>query len=289
MWLNLVEHLVWDQEVAGSSPVFPTILEINRCYAVFIFYKIDIMEGKNMLTIMTFNIKNKIIFDNFNKYFKLRTQKIIDIIKTANPDVIGLQEVTFKMKKVLEKNFSEYNFFGRSRYNNDEKFDEYNLIMINKKYNVLSSETYSLGSDINKISSKDFLNVFPRVCSYVEFEYKNRNIVFLNTQLDSILNYSRAKQLKRINNIIEQHNFDNTIIVGDFNLSKDSELLKKFMGVNYNNVSDELEYPTYKNKFIDHILLTEKFSLLNILPIDVNKMEKYPSSHFPIIAKINIK
>ena len=24
-WLNLVEHLVWDQEVAGSNPVFPTI------------------------------------------------------------------------------------------------------------------------------------------------------------------------------------------------------------------------------------------------------------------------
>ena len=24
-WLNLVEHLVWDQGVAGSNPVFPTI------------------------------------------------------------------------------------------------------------------------------------------------------------------------------------------------------------------------------------------------------------------------
>ena len=23
-WLNLVEHLVWDQGVAGSNPVFPT-------------------------------------------------------------------------------------------------------------------------------------------------------------------------------------------------------------------------------------------------------------------------
>jgi hypothetical protein len=24
-WLSLVEHLVWDQGVAGSNPVFPTI------------------------------------------------------------------------------------------------------------------------------------------------------------------------------------------------------------------------------------------------------------------------
>jgi hypothetical protein len=25
-WLSLVEHLVWDQGVAGSNPVFPTII-----------------------------------------------------------------------------------------------------------------------------------------------------------------------------------------------------------------------------------------------------------------------
>ena len=28
-WLNLVEHLVWDQGVAGSNPVFPTILVLR--------------------------------------------------------------------------------------------------------------------------------------------------------------------------------------------------------------------------------------------------------------------
>ena len=31
-WLNLVEHLVWDQGVAGSNPVFPTILELFKYY-----------------------------------------------------------------------------------------------------------------------------------------------------------------------------------------------------------------------------------------------------------------
>ena len=32
-WLSLVEHLVWDQGVAGSNPVFP----ISFCY-VLVFY-----------------------------------------------------------------------------------------------------------------------------------------------------------------------------------------------------------------------------------------------------------
>ena len=35
-WLNLVEHLVWDQGVAGSNPVSPTIMFNNPC-RVFYF------------------------------------------------------------------------------------------------------------------------------------------------------------------------------------------------------------------------------------------------------------
>ena len=38
-WLNLVEHLVWDQGVAGSNPVFPTSYVINSCFSrVFIMF-----------------------------------------------------------------------------------------------------------------------------------------------------------------------------------------------------------------------------------------------------------
>ena len=38
-WLNLVEHLVWDQGVAGSNPVFPTSYVIYSCFSrVFIMF-----------------------------------------------------------------------------------------------------------------------------------------------------------------------------------------------------------------------------------------------------------
>jgi hypothetical protein len=35
-WLSLVEYLVWDQGVAGSNPVFPTIY-LTRPSVVFYF------------------------------------------------------------------------------------------------------------------------------------------------------------------------------------------------------------------------------------------------------------
>ena len=34
-WLNLVEHVVWDHEVAGSNPVFPTICNKVLFYKAF--------------------------------------------------------------------------------------------------------------------------------------------------------------------------------------------------------------------------------------------------------------
>ena len=38
-WLNLVEHLVWDQGVAGSNPVFPTIKKLKSLLVKdFLFY-----------------------------------------------------------------------------------------------------------------------------------------------------------------------------------------------------------------------------------------------------------
>ena len=36
-WLNLVEHLVWDQGVAGSNPVFPTIIRIKTTLCSFFY------------------------------------------------------------------------------------------------------------------------------------------------------------------------------------------------------------------------------------------------------------
>ena len=37
-WLNLVEHLVWDQGVAGSNPVFSTSLNKKLVIVFFIFF-----------------------------------------------------------------------------------------------------------------------------------------------------------------------------------------------------------------------------------------------------------
>ena len=65
-WLNLVEHLVWDQGVAGSNPVFPTISYLIlvlqgfyffRYYLGTVFYKLS-----SKSTISSWIVGNKCIY-----------------------------------------------------------------------------------------------------------------------------------------------------------------------------------------------------------------------------------
>lgn len=242
-----------------------------------------------MLTIMSFNIQNKYVLDWFNKCFNSRMNKIVKIIEKENPDIIGLQEVTPKIKKLLETRFPQYNIIGRSRYDNKVIADEYNLIMVSKKYKIISSGTYSLGPNIDKIGSKGILDVFPRICSYVKFECQGKIIAIFNTHLDHLFNYNRRKQLKQIKTIINLQGASANIIMGDFNLTRESEILKEFMDEDYKNAADDLEQPTFKNKFIDQILFSNDFSLTRTYIKGKKELEKYPSDHFPVVAKIKLK
>ena len=63
-WLNLVEHLVWDQGVAGSNPVFPTILIIKRNYSIVILFFVQPLCSQSKLVIMK-------LFHIINLYFLL--------------------------------------------------------------------------------------------------------------------------------------------------------------------------------------------------------------------------
>ena len=242
-----------------------------------------------MLTIMSFNIQNKYVLDCFSKFFNSRMTKILKIIEKENPDIIGLQEVTPKIKKILEERLPQYNIIGRSRYNDQSMADEYNLIMASKKHRIVTSGTYSLGPDINKVGSRGLLDVFPRICSYTKIEHQGKIIAIFNTHLDHLLNYNRCKQLKQIKNIINLQGTGCNIIMGDFNLTRESEMLKEFMDEDYKNVADDLEQPTFRNLFIDQILFTDEISLLRAYVNDSQDLEKYPSDHFPIVAKINLR
>ena len=57
-WLSLVEHLAWDQGVAGSNPAAPTIKKI-RAVAFDVFHQ----SGSLFLCILIFYAKSVVLRD----------------------------------------------------------------------------------------------------------------------------------------------------------------------------------------------------------------------------------
>lgn len=239
-----------------------------------------------MLKVMTFNIKNNYYHEVVDGRVSERLKKIFQIIEKENPDVLGLQEVTEEVKKLITKFFVNYNIIGRSRYNNGKKSDEYNIIMVKKNFPVIDSATYSLGKDIHKVGSKYTLDFFPRICTYVKIAYKGEKINIYNTHLDHLLNYNRKRQMKIIKKLTESIKKEPIIIMGDLNMSRNNKILKDFLGQEYTNVSDTLNTPTYGRRYIDHILINNRFILKDVY---VDNVKNYPSDHFPIITEVELK
>ena len=236
-----------------------------------------------MLKVMTFNIKNTYKKEINGKIVSERIKEIFKIIEKENPDILGLQEVTEEVKKTIENTFLNYYFIGRSRYNNGNKTDEYNLIMIKKKYEIKESATYSLGNNVNLIGSKGFFDIFPRICTYVKIKYDNKEIGVYNTHLDHLLSYNRKRQMQLIESFVKD---TPAIIMGDLNVDRNNKILKGFLNKNYLDAANKLSIPTFGHKYIDHILCSPEFIFTEVY---VNCYDNYPSDHYPIIVKTKLK
>ena len=66
------------------------------------------------MKIMTFNLRSDSVLDGKNRW-RHRKEIVCDILEKYSCDIIGLQEVTVKMRADLEKNLKGYQIIGRPR------------------------------------------------------------------------------------------------------------------------------------------------------------------------------
>lgn len=219
-----------------------------------------------LMKIATFNVKNKtadLIFRGKKALYKKYDLNARLIIQ-ANPDIIGLQEVTKSELAYLEKMFQdEYDFYGDFR----KSFaftNESCPIMIKKVYadNIYDSHTYSLSDNIFNIGKKYKGAMFPRICTdMIVFDgimdfYHIHNVHVDNFPIAQRKTFDENGSLEEI----IYRNGDITpitpVILGDFN-SEVTDNLQYFCNRNFLDDATKVLGKTYKplNKSIDHILL----------------------------------
>ena len=263
-----------------------------------------------VVSAMTFNIRVDTFLDMFNGW-KGRRQIAIDAIAANDPDVVGLQEALHRQVRDIEKGLPEYACYTAGRSNGKKRGEACSILYRKSRFDLLDSGTFWFSRTPSKPGSKNWGNIPPRICSWVHLNDKNSGRAFYvyNVHLDNLSQRSRQKSVELLAEMVSNRKTaDEFIVMGDFNMKIDNPamryLQKNGVDTPFPKMVDAWEslMPSLvkgvgtRHGFsggingpkIDHIPISENSKALEVKIDRYNKNGKYPSDHFPVIAKIQL-
>ncbi|MCM3628160.1 endonuclease/exonuclease/phosphatase family protein [Paenibacillus glycanilyticus] len=253
-------------------------------------YASDFKKGKETtIKVMEYNIHHAEGMDDI-----LNLNRIGDVIKSSDADIIGLQEVDnhFSTRSNFEDqarwlaNYLGMHYQFAANLDNDplnagEPRRQYGTVILSK-YPILSSENHLLDNTHYPAEQRGLAKTVINV--------KGNHINFYNTHLDNKTPEERDIQVNEILSIVNQDN-GTSILVGDFNATPDSpEIIK--MSAQYHDTFAELglndAYTSYyysdkPNRRIDYIYTSDDVKIKAGKVIDT-----IAADHLPITAELVI-
>lgn len=255
------------------------------------------------MKIMTFNLRSDSVLDGKNRWNK-RKELVCEVLEKYACDIIGLQEVTVKMREDLEKNLKGYQIIGQPR--SKRFFIEHNNILVSNRHTILNQETFWLSKKPEKVGSSVWYSIFPRICTTAKIKLNTGEIVRVyNTHLDCYLSPARQYGLKKIMRYIEkQQTYENLpiILMGDFNANPHQKVIRNVFGKKYNTrqlvavqekdpaIYHQATMGRFKDRergmHLDYIFVSPEYEVENTQIIKDNQNGRYPSDHYPLLADI---
>ena len=262
------------------------------------------------LKVMTFNIRVDTVIDGWHRW-KQRKYMVADTIKSNAADIIGLQEAKEKQLRLIRQVMPQYATYAVGRNNGRTKGETCAILYRKDRFVLLDSDTFWFSNTPSRPGSKDWGNLWPRICSWVRLMDRTTGKAFYvyNVHLDNLSQNSRELSTRMLaGRIAARKTKDPFVVLGDFNMELSNPAMRYLQ-----NYTSQTPFPRMIDAWsavhfreprigtrhgfhgrtsgptIDHIPLCE-----NTIPLDV-KIDrrqyngKYPSDHFPVIAKILFK
>lgn len=259
---------------------------------------------KTDLTISTFNVRLDTPADSLNNW-KYRKDNVAEFIKTNNIDIVGMQEVLHNQLCDLKERLPEYDYIGVGREDGKTK-GEYAPIFYKKdKYKLISGNTFWLSQYPDSIGFIGWDGACTRIATWAKLEDKETGKQFLaiNTHFDHIGVDARRNAANLIIDRIKKTSNDcPTMLLGDFNVSEDSEayhtitsneftlldahkIAESTKGVNYTFHDFGRVQPIDKREKIDFIFVTPQIKVISSKIPENDK--NYISDHNPQISEVS--
>lgn len=253
------------------------------------------------ITVMSYNIRCGFCEDSSNvNNWSYRKYLVAYLIKSHNPDLIGLQEAEmFQVNELIEM-LDEYNWYGVSREDVKEKGESTAILYKKERFDPLIKETMWL-SETPEMVSKGWDAALNRTVTIIKFKDKklNKEFYYANTHFDHIGEKARTESSRLIINLLSQYLVEYPVIFsGDLNYtstSKGYKILSSKMSdaktiadtesggnITFNGFGNDIN-PDNK---IDFIFVNDKVKVLNHIVDTTTFNGLYPSDHYPVISEI---
>lgn len=259
---------------------------------------------------MTFNIRNDTMIDGPNRWSR-RKDIVFAMLRDHNADVIGLQEAEDDQVCDIQAALPRYSRYAVGRSDGRSQGETCAIFYRTDRFRLLDSGTFWFSDTPSIPGTKDWGNLWPRICSWVRLAERQTGQAFYvyNLHLDNFSQHSREKSVQLLGHqIASRKNRDPFIVMGDFNMELDNPamryLQKQGIQTPYPRMVDAWSSvhsgkPSVGTRHgfrgstsgpsIDHIPISETLRALDV-SIDRRAADngRYPSDHFPVIARIQL-
>jgi len=227
-----------------------------------------------------------------------------DAINSFEADLLGTQEGRRPQLKDLESLLPNLELADGHRDWITERmypciFFNPNKISVNRSGDIWLSETPY------KAATKSFDSAFPRLCTWIEGQFKenSQNFFYVNLHLDHLQSHTREGQANVMLSEIARQNTSNypVFITGDFNESPGETVHKLILekGPNLqdswltNGNEEEASHHKFGNPSddasrIDWILIDKSVSVKSVYLYKENENNIFPSDHYPVFGEFSL-
>ncbi|MEO6212586.1 MAG: endonuclease/exonuclease/phosphatase family protein [Vicinamibacterales bacterium] len=257
------------------------------------------------LTVMTFNIRYGTAKDGENAW-GARRALLFDVVREQDADVIGLQEaLDFQIDELLVA-VPGYAVVGVGR-NDAARKGEYAAILFRKdRLQVAASGTFWFSDTPDVVASTTWGNRITRICTWARFiDRDGRAFWHFNLHLDHESQPSRERSVALLRTRVDTRAYpqEPVIITGDFNVGETNSALRAltaegaFIDTFRALYSDERRAGTFTaftpgkvdGDKIDYVFVQPGTAVLAAEIIRSSREGRYPSDHFPVVARVRLK
>ena len=256
------------------------------------------------ITIGSFNIRYDNKSDTGNLWVK-RAPIVSDLIRFHGFDVLGVQEGLKNQIDDISNALPEYTRYGKGR-DDGKDGGEHSVIYYKKdRFKLIKSGDFWLSETPDKPGLGWDATCCNRICSWVYLQdlKTNKKFYTFNVHFDHQGVVARVESGKlMVAKIKEIAGSEPALLTGDFNGDRNSDWYKTIAtSAVVADVHSKVKFPYANNSsmngfrtprsmaVIDHIFMSKQFTANKWGILTDTYFGKYPSDHFPILAKVELK